>query len=59
LENWKALSPDHPVLVLFTSSGVGLVEFKFIDMEDEMLEWTYWIWHEFLERERKELGSIV
>jgi hypothetical protein len=59
LENWKALSPDHPVSVLFTSIGADLVEFKFVDMEDGMSEWTYWSWYMFSEEERKELGSSL
>jgi hypothetical protein len=59
LENWKALSPDHPVSVLFTSAGLGFVEFKFVDTEDGMSEWTYRFWYELSEEERKELGSSV
>jgi hypothetical protein len=59
LENWKALSPDLPVWVLFTSAGTSAVEFKFVDAEDGMSEWTYWFWHKFSEEERKELGSTV
>jgi hypothetical protein len=59
LENWKAVSPDHPVSVLFTSTGSHLVEFKFVDTKDGMSEWTYWFWHWFSKKERKELGSSV
>jgi hypothetical protein len=59
LENWKALYPDRPVLVLFTSTAVSAIEFKFVDPEDGMSEWTYWIWYVFSEAERKKLGSTV
>jgi hypothetical protein len=59
LENWKTFSPDHPVSVLFTSAQISAIEFKFINVQDDMSEWTYWIWHRFLEKERKELGSSV
>jgi hypothetical protein len=59
LEHWKALFPDHPVSVLLTSTGARLVEFKFVDTEDGMSEWTYRIWYELSEEERKELESSV
>jgi hypothetical protein len=59
LENLKVLSPDHPVTVLFTSLGDDFVEFRFVDTENGMSEWTYWFWYEFSEEERKELGSSV
>ncbi|KAF7762316.1 hypothetical protein Agabi119p4_8909 [Agaricus bisporus var. burnettii] len=59
LEDWKARSPDHPVDVLFTSTGMCFVEFHFVDPEDGMSEWTYWLVHEFSEEEREELGSTV
>jgi hypothetical protein len=59
LENWKALSPEYPVSVLFTSTRASFVEFKFVDTEDGMSEWTYWIWHKFSAEKRKELGSTV
>jgi hypothetical protein len=59
LENWKALSPDHPVSVLFTSVRASFVEFQFVDTEDGMSEWTYWIWHVFPDEDRKKLGSTM
>jgi hypothetical protein len=59
LENFKAVSPDHPVLVLFTSAQISAIEFKFVDAEDGMSEWTYWLWHKFSKKERRKLGSIV
>jgi hypothetical protein len=55
LENLKVISPDHPVTVLFTSTEEDFVEFKFVDTENGVLEWTYWIWYPFEEEERKEL----
>jgi hypothetical protein len=55
LKNRKALSPDLPVSVLFTSVGVGVVQFKFVDTEDGMSEWTYWLWSKFAEKERKKI----
>jgi hypothetical protein len=57
LGNYKTLSPDHPVSVLFTSAGASFIEFKFVDTEDGMSEWTYCFWHKFSKKERKELGS--
>jgi hypothetical protein len=59
LENLRAFSPDHPVSVLFTSTPVSPIKFKFVDTEDGMSEWTYWLWHKFSEEERKSLGSSV
>jgi hypothetical protein len=59
LKSWEALSPDHTISVLFTSALRSAVEFKFVDTEDGMSEWTYWFWHEFDEEERKTLGSTV
>jgi hypothetical protein len=59
LESWKALSPDYLVSVLFTSAETCAIEFKFVDAEDGMSEWTYWLWHEFSKKERKKLGSTV
>jgi hypothetical protein len=59
LENRKAIFPDSPVLVLFTSAQISAVEFKFVDAKDGMSEWTYWTWHLFSEEERKNLGSAV
>jgi hypothetical protein len=59
LDNWKSQFPDYMVSVLFTSVGIGFVEFKFIDLEDDVSEWTYWFVHEFLEEERRELGSLL
>jgi hypothetical protein len=59
LENWKALYPDCLVLVLFTSTAVSAIKFKFVDLEDGMLEWTYWIWYVLLEAEHKKLGSML
>jgi hypothetical protein len=59
LENWKTLFPDHLVSVLFTSVGIGFVEFQFIDPEDGVSEWTYWLVHESEEEECKKLGSTL
>lgn len=59
LENWQTKAPDHPVLVLFTSTGECSVQFKFVDQEGGVSEWTYWLVHKFTEEKRKELGSMV
>jgi hypothetical protein len=59
LENWQTRCPDHPVLVLFTSAGTCFIEFQFVDPEDGVSEWTYWLVHEFDEEKRRKLGSTV
>jgi hypothetical protein len=59
LKWWKTQFPDHPVSVLFTSAGISFVEFQFVDPEDGMSEWTYWLVHWFSQAERRKLGSSV
>jgi hypothetical protein len=56
LEACKTRSPGHLVPVLFTSAGLCFVEFRFIDPEDGMSEWTYWILRDFFEEEDMELS---
>jgi hypothetical protein len=44
---------------MFTSARICAIEFKLVDAEDGMSEWTYWFWHVFEEEERKKLGSTM
>jgi hypothetical protein len=59
LVSCKARSPDYPVSVLFTLTGVGFVEFRFTDPEDGVSEWTYYFGQMFLEEERKKFGCTL
>ncbi|KAF7763457.1 hypothetical protein Agabi119p4_7994 [Agaricus bisporus var. burnettii] len=59
LEDWKTQFPDHPVLVVFNSTGHCCVEFRFVDPEDGMSEWTYWFWCYLSAEERKKYGSLI
>jgi hypothetical protein len=59
LESWKARLPDYPATVLFTSGGIGVVEFQFVDPEDGISEWRYLFSHKFDKEERMKLGSLV
>jgi hypothetical protein len=59
LESWKARLPDYQATVLFTSAGIGVVEFQFVDPEDGISEWTYMFSHKFDKEERMKLGSPV
>ncbi|KAF7763909.1 hypothetical protein Agabi119p4_8446 [Agaricus bisporus var. burnettii] len=57
--NLKTRSPNHVVTVLFTSTGDCFVEFQFVDLDDGISEWTYWVWIRFSLEERKKLGSTI
>ncbi|KAF7761575.1 hypothetical protein Agabi119p4_9567 [Agaricus bisporus var. burnettii] len=59
LESWKMRSPDYPVTVLFTSTETCFIEFQFIDPDDQVSEWTYWLAYFITEKERRILGSPV
>jgi hypothetical protein len=59
LEHWKVRFHDDLVTVLFTSAGTSFVEFKFVDPENGVSEWIYWLVHYFTGERRKELGTIV
>ncbi|XP_006464109.1 hypothetical protein AGABI2DRAFT_180194 [Agaricus bisporus var. bisporus H97] len=59
LEGWKRRSPDHLTTVLFTSTGKSFLEFQFVDPDDGVSEWTYWIVYKMLKQERIKLGSTV
>jgi hypothetical protein len=59
LESWKARLPDYQATVLFTSGGIGVVEFQFVDPEDGISEWRYMFSHKFDKEERMKLGSLV
>ncbi|KAF7761977.1 hypothetical protein Agabi119p4_9969 [Agaricus bisporus var. burnettii] len=58
LEHWKMQSPDHPTMILFTSTRTSFVEFQFID-PDGVSEWTYWLMYKFSAEERRQLGSTM
>jgi hypothetical protein len=51
--NLNAMVKD---LVVFTSAGIGVVEFQFFDPEDGISEWTYVFAHKFGKEERMKLG---
>ncbi|XP_006463960.1 hypothetical protein AGABI2DRAFT_120767 [Agaricus bisporus var. bisporus H97] len=53
LRSWVNHSPDHLVPVLFTLSGKCCVEFRFVDLDDGISDWTYWLWIRLLEGERR------
>ncbi|EKM76688.1 hypothetical protein AGABI1DRAFT_130983 [Agaricus bisporus var. burnettii JB137-S8] len=53
----KTRSPGHTVTVLFTYTGDCCVELRFVDPDDGISEWTYWVWIKLSPEERKELGS--
>ncbi|KAF7783401.1 hypothetical protein Agabi119p4_1425 [Agaricus bisporus var. burnettii] len=59
LRNWKTHSPQYTAVVLFTFTGNCCVEFRFIDPNDGISEWTYWFWCYLEWEERKKYGSIV
>ncbi|XP_006463146.1 hypothetical protein AGABI2DRAFT_144529 [Agaricus bisporus var. bisporus H97] len=57
LKNWKTRAPDHVIPTLFTSTGWCCVEFRFVDPDDGVSEWTYWFWVKVSLEERKKYGS--
>jgi hypothetical protein len=59
LESWITRFPDHPVTIMFTSATDSCVEVPFVDLEDGMSDWTYWLWIELSWKERKQLGSTI
>jgi hypothetical protein len=59
LENWITRSPDCPVTIMFTSADECCVEVRFVDPEDEVSEWTYWLWIWLPLEEREKLGSTI
>jgi hypothetical protein len=59
VENLKIRSPDHTILVLFTSTGSCCVEVRFVDLEDGVSQWAYLFWCEIPLEERKKYGSLV
>lgn len=50
---------NHTALILFTSTGACCVEFRFVDVEDGISEWTYRFWCRLELRERRKYGSTV
>ncbi|XP_006457507.1 hypothetical protein AGABI2DRAFT_147031 [Agaricus bisporus var. bisporus H97] len=59
LRNWKTHTPQYTAVVLFTFTGNCCVEFRFIDPNDGISEWTYWFWCYLEWEERKKYGSTV
>lgn len=51
--------PDHTAVIMFTSALQNCVELRFVDPDDGVSEWTWWVWIRLLESERKKLGSTV
>jgi hypothetical protein len=44
LESWITLHPDEPLSILFASMQDCCVELRFVDLEGDSSEWTYWVW---------------
>jgi len=57
--SWSIRSPDHGVLILFTSTDLCCVEVRYVDPEDDVSEWTYQLWIELSLEERRKLGSAI
>lgn len=59
MESRKTRSPGHTVPILITSAGQCCVEFRSVDPNDAMSEWTYWIWIKLTLEERLMYWSAV
>jgi hypothetical protein len=53
VKDWITWSPDD------TATGECCVKLRFIDPEDDILEWTYWSWITLLLLQSKWLGSGI
>jgi hypothetical protein len=51
--------PDHAAMIMFTSALQNCVELRFIDPDDGVSEWTWWVWICLFDNGRKELGSSI
>jgi hypothetical protein len=59
LKSLIARFSDYAVSIMFTSSSKCCIEVGFVDPEDGMSEWTYWLWVILGLGERMELGSTI
>ncbi|EKM76826.1 hypothetical protein AGABI1DRAFT_108471 [Agaricus bisporus var. burnettii JB137-S8] len=59
LDACKTRFSDLLATFLFTSTDKSFVEFRFIDPDDGVSEWTYRLVYYILEEERRRLGSAV
>jgi hypothetical protein len=59
LETLTNRHPDHAAVIMFTSALQNCVELRFVDPEDDVSEWTWWVWIRLSSSERKELGSTI
>ncbi|XP_006454945.1 hypothetical protein AGABI2DRAFT_176303 [Agaricus bisporus var. bisporus H97] len=59
LASLQTHSPEHMVTVLFTCAGKCCVEFRFVDPDDGISEWTCWLSIWLTLEERKKYGSTV
>jgi hypothetical protein len=59
LKSMQIQSPDHTVAILFTSTEMCCVEFRFVDLEDGMSEWTYSFWYWLIGKWKRWLHYMI